>query len=78
MNLLKGKRTYIIALLIAFAPELASALAGVDWQTLGLSPRAAGVIGTIVVFMRAVTTGPAYSIIKGWWSIPTDDRGGPT
>lgn len=71
---LKGKKTYLVALVIAFAPELASALAGVDWQTLGLSPRAAGIVGTIVAFMRVITTGPAYSLIRASATSPDDPK----
>ena len=38
---------------VALAPEALNYLAGIDWQALGLSPAAAGVIGAAIIGLRA-------------------------
>lgn len=53
--MLKGWKTVLFGLLVAIAPPAVTYLGGVNWTSIGISPAVAGVIGAIIIGLRAVT-----------------------
>lgn len=55
MGSVKGWKTVSFGLLMIVAPSALTYLAGVDWASIGVSPAAGGVIGAVIIGLRAVT-----------------------
>lgn len=53
---MKGWKTVAFGLFTALAPAAVTYLGGIDWTTIGISPAAAGVIGLVIIGLRAMTT----------------------
>ena len=54
--MLTGFRTVLVGLAVAIGPAALTYFGGVDWTSLGLSPTAGGVIGAVIIGLRAITT----------------------
>ena len=56
--MLTGFRTVLVGLIVAIGPAALTYLGGVNWTALGLSPTVGGVIGAVIIGLRAITTTP--------------------
>ena len=56
--MLTGFRTLIFGLGVAIGPAALDYLVGVNWTSIGVSPLAGGILGAIVIGLRAVTKTP--------------------
>ena len=56
--MLTGFRTVLVGLVVAIGPAALTYFGGVDWTSLGLSPTVGGVIGAVIIGLRAITTTP--------------------
>ncbi|HEX4716584.1 MAG TPA: hypothetical protein VH164_16825 [Ktedonobacteraceae bacterium] len=56
--MLTGWKTVLFGLATAVGPTVLDKLAGIDWHTIGVSPTAGGIIGAIIIGLRAVTSTP--------------------
>lgn len=52
---MKGFKTLAFGLVTAIAPAALVYLGGIDWTHIGISPSVAGVIGAIIIGLRAIT-----------------------
>ncbi len=55
---MKGFKTFVFGALLAVAPAALTYFGSVDWQSLGISPGVAGLIGAAIIALRAVTNTP--------------------
>ena len=51
----KGFRTVAFGLLVAVVPAAVTYLAGVNWESIGVSPQVAAAIGVVIIGLRAIT-----------------------
>lgn len=54
----EGMKTFAFGLAVAILPAVLDYIGGVDMTAFGLSPAIAGMIGTAIVALRAVTRSP--------------------
>lgn len=59
-----GFKTVVFGAALATIPPALDYFGAVDWQTLGISPRVAALLGSVVIVLRAVTTTPIFKNLK--------------
>lgn len=57
-NMLTGWKTVLFGLAVAVGPGALDYLGGVNWTSIGISPGVAGILGAVIVGLRAVTSTP--------------------
>lgn len=57
MKKLKGWRTHILATALMVLPGIMTVFAGVDWQTIGIAPDRAVILGVIFNVLRVISEG---------------------
>ena len=57
MKKLKGWRTHILATALMVLPGILTVFAGVDWQTIGIAPDRAAILGVIFNVLRVISEG---------------------
>lgn len=53
---MKGFKTLAVGVAVATVPAALNYLGGVDWTSIGISPAMGGLLGSLIIGLRAVTT----------------------